>query len=107
MGTYDAAWKRYRRLRLHLWSGFAGFALSGLFVVLAKLPSRFDGAVLIPFAFWLNMAIAIARFKRFRCPRCNKEFERRWLNKKYPDRNTCPHCGLPKFAKDGKDTSAE
>ncbi len=105
--AYAPAWKRYRRLRPYFWLAAAGFVLSSLATVLAGKPSHLGGAILIPFVFWLNLAVVISLYKRFRCPRCNKEFERRWPNKKYPDRNTCPHCGLPKFAKDGNETNAK
>jgi DNA-directed RNA polymerase subunit RPC12/RpoP len=99
MGAYDEQWKRYRRLRRHVWIAFAGFALSGLTAVFANLPPRVDWikSVLVG-AFWLCFFVAVIPYKRFRCPRCGEDFERRWPNKKHPDRNTCPHCGLEKFS---------
>jgi predicted RNA-binding Zn-ribbon protein involved in translation (DUF1610 family) len=96
--SYAAAWKRYRRLRLHVWVASAGFVFSGAAMVFTELPSRFGWTSYIPWAFWLYCAVAISRFKPFRCPRCNEEIERRWPSKKYPDWNTCPHCGLRKFS---------
>jgi hypothetical protein len=96
---YDQAWKRYRRVHLNYWLAFAGFGLSGLTLVLAKLPSRFGWPALLPvLAFWLYVAIAGALLRSFPCPRCGKYFEKRWPNQKRFARGSCPHCGLEKFS---------
>jgi len=100
--TYDQAWKRYRRLRLHVWVAFAGFGLSGLAAMLTDLPSRFGWKGLFPVAaFWLYAAVAGSRSRAFPCPRCGKYFDKRWPGEKRFPRGACPHCGLEKFS-DGK-----
>ena len=98
--AYAMQWKRYRRLRFHVWLGFAGFGLSGFAIAVLHLPSRFSWTIYTPIAFWLYLFIALIPYKNFPCPRCRRSFERRWPSKKYPDRNTCPLCGLENFSRE-------
>jgi predicted RNA-binding Zn-ribbon protein involved in translation (DUF1610 family) len=101
--AYDKAWQRFRRLRLHVWIAFVGFALSMPAAALLHLHARFglpDFALVL--AFWLYEMIAITRYKEFRCPRCGKEFERRWPSRDGFARGSCPHCGLEKFGRPGQ-----
>jgi hypothetical protein len=99
--AYATAWKRYRRLRLNCWVAFAGFALSTFTLVFADLPPvRFGWAAL---AFWVYAMIAGSRLRGFPCPRCGKYFKRRWPSEKRFPSGSCPHCGLEKFAKEGRE----
>jgi len=101
--AYDKAWQRFRRLRLHVWIASAGFVFSVPAVALLHLGGRSGLPDFVPaLAFWLYGMVAISRFKEFRCPRCGKEFERRWPGQNRFPRGSCPHCGLKKFGHPGE-----
>jgi membrane protease YdiL (CAAX protease family) len=95
---YDAAWKRFRQLRLHVRLGIACFVLGTLATFVISHHRGLGWAGLLGVFFWFYLFIAIGRFKQFRCPRCGNKFERSWPSKEFPVRGTCPYCGLPKFS---------
>jgi hypothetical protein len=97
MGIYDAAWKRYRRLRLTFWIGAVGF-LPFLFVLMLLYALKVY-VPLIVVGVYLGF-FAVVRFRKtfFRCPQCRQFFAVLWGHQPRPLAPECVHCGLPKFS---------
>jgi len=97
MNDFTAAWTEYRRRRLAFLVSLS--IILAMFAVIPILPmsnffAQFWWLVVPFFTIWL--IIALIRFTRWRCPRCEKPFLMRnaLLGNVFARR--CVHCGLAK-----------
>jgi hypothetical protein len=98
MGQYDAAWKRYRRLRLIYRMGVWGF-LPYLFILdFFHIINGVSVPVLIVQVYILFFAVVSFRLYFFRCPRCRRFFATVWGYSPKLHASECLQCGLRKFS---------
>lgn len=99
---YDAEWRQYRRWNRVFWGLWLGWVPLGLAVLrLFNHPQSMLQPLIFPVLLGYMAATGYFGFRTmyFGCPRCGRKFFPRWRTQKpFTFRQTCRHCGLPKWA---------